>query len=377
MRLLFYSLTKSQYRYFKKLSNSLRLESRVIFFPSLNISLDGLKLLKKIDTKSILDIKIKEINIKYNSTIYKLLYKYLLKLQIPWVTMNIYKELKEYRPNYLVLWNGKKFHQALTLEVAKILDIKPIFFENGVLPNTTTMDFKGVNASNSLSKDIEFYKNLEYKDRELPKVLEIRVSKKEKKEFNSKLPKRYIFIPFQVSYDTQIIQHSPWIEDMFELFDIVEYLSKRLDIVFIIKEHPSDRVSNYNSLYQKTDKNIRFSSENTQTLIENSLAVLTINSSVAMESLLFKKRVVVLGEAFFAINGIVKTALSKEEILRILKNIDSWIINKSLIDNFLYYLYYDYLIPTNWRRADSKHIKAIENRINNKKGKKDGKRTLF
>ncbi len=363
MRLLFYSLTKNQYRYFKKLSKNLKFESRVIFFPSLNISLDGLKLLKKIDTKSILDIKLKEIDIKYSSFLYKLLYKLLLKFQIPWVIMSIYKKLKEYKPNYLVLWNGKKFHQALALEVAKILDIKSIFFENGVLPNTTTMDFKGVNASNSLSKDIEFYRNLEYKDRKLPNVLEVRASKKEKKEFNSKLPKRYIFIPFQVSYDTQIIQHSPWVKDMFELFNIVEYLSKRLDIVFIIKEHPSDRVNNYNSLYKKATKNIRFSSENTQTLIENSLAVVTINSSVAMESLLFKKRVIVLGEAFFAINEIVKVASSKKEILKILKDIDSWVINRSLIDNFLYYLYYDYLIPTNWRKANSKHYKAIEDKI--------------
>jgi capsular polysaccharide export protein len=376
MRLLFYSLTKHQYRYFKKLSKNLKFESRVIFFPSLNISLDGLRLLEKIDTKSILDIKLKEIDIKYSGSLYKLLYKIVLQFQIPWVIMTIYRELKSYRPDYLVLWNGKKFHQALALEVAKILGIEPILFENGVLPETTTMDFKGVNASNSLSKDVEFYRALEYSNRELPKVLEVRESKREKKEFNRKLPKRYIFVPFQVSYDTQIIQHSPWIKDMFELFNIVEYLSKRLDILFVIKEHPSDRVSSYESLYKRVSKNIEFSTESTQTLIENSLAVVTINSSVAIESLLFKKRVIVLGEAFFAINEIVKVASSKEQILEILKEIDSWVINKSLIDNFLYYLYYDYLIPTNWRRADSRHFKEIESRIM-KKGKEDGKRTLL
>ena len=365
MKLLFFSLTKNQYRYFNKLSNNLNFKSKVIFFPNLNLSFKGLKLLKTIDTKSILDIKLKEIDVKYKNTFYKFLYKRLLEFQIPWVVMSIYKELENYKPKYLVLWNGKKFHQALALEVAKVLNIEPIFFENGVLPNTTTMDFKGVNASNSISRDIEFYKNLIYKEKALPKNLEVRVSKEKRREFNSKLPKKYIFVPFQVAYDTQIIQHSPWIKDMFDFFTIIEFLAKELSLIFIIKEHPSDRVSDYSLLHQKANNNIRFSSENTQTLIENAEAILTINSSVAMESLLFKKRVIVLGEAFFAINGIVKVASSKEQVLKILKDIDTWIIDNSLIDNFLYYLYYDYLLPIHWKRADLKHYKAIEDKIKN------------
>jgi capsular polysaccharide export protein len=363
MRLLFFSLTKRQYRYFNNLSNNLKTESRVIFFPNLNLSLKAIKLLKKIDSKPILDIKLREIEVKYPNSLHKALYKLVLKVQIPWVIMSIYKSLESYKPNYIVLWNGKKFHQALALEVAKEFNIGAIFFENGVLPNTTTMDFKGVNASNSLPRDIEFYKNLKYKSRKLPSSLEVRVSKDKKREFKTKLPKEYIFIPFQVAYDTQIIQHSPWIENMYEFFDIIEYLSKRLDINFVIKEHPSDRVSDYSTLYKRANSRVIFSSENTQTLIQNAKAVMSINSSVAMESLLFKKRVIVLGEAFFAIDGIVKVASNREKILDILENIESWRVDNSLIDNFLYYLYYDYLIPINWRNPNSTHYRAIENRV--------------
>ena len=365
MRLLFFALTRRQYTYFKTLSKNLQFQSRVSFFPNLYLSFKGLKVLKKIDIKSILDIKLKEIEVKYSTQIHRVLYKKLLQLQIPWVIMSIYKELQNYKPNYLILWNGKKFHQAIALEVAKILNIKSIFFENGVLPNSTTMDFRGVNASNSMPRDVAFYRNLKYQNKKLPQNLEIRVPINQKERFNSTIPNRYIFVPFQVAYDTQIIQHSPWINSMFELFNIIEWLSEKIDTTFIIKEHPSDRVSNYTSLHQRADKNIRFSSDNTQTLIENSLAVMTINSSVAIESLLFKKRVIVLGDAFFAIDGIVKVASSKEEILDILKNLDSWKVDNLLIDNFLYYIYYDYLIPTNWRKPNSKHYKAIEQKIYN------------
>ncbi len=365
MKLLFFALTKRQYRYFKRLSINLNFKSKIIFFPSLKLDFNGLKLIKDIDTEAILDIKLKEIEIKYQNKIHRALYKILLQIEIPWVIMVIYRELKRFKPDYLVLWNGKKFHQALALEVAKSLNIKSIFFENGVLPNSTTMDFKGVNASNSIVRDIEFYRKLDYRDIKLPKNLEVRVSKRKREIFKTTLPKRYIFIPFQVAYDTQIIQHSPWIRDMFQFFELIEWLSKRIDIPFIIKEHPSDRVSDYSTLYKRVGKNIIFSSENTQILIENSLAVMTINSSVAIESLLFKKRVIVLGEAFFAIDGLVKTATSKEEILEILRDLESWKIDNQLIDNFLYYLYYDYLIPTNWREPNSKHYKAIRDRILN------------
>ena len=365
MRLLFFALTKRQYRYFKKLSINLKFKSKIIFFPSLKLDLNGLKVIKDIDIKSILDIKFKEIEIKYSNKIHRALYKILLQIQIPWVIIVIYRELNRFKPDYLILWNGKKFHQALALEVAKYLNVKSIFFENGILPDTTTMDFKGVNASNSMVRDIEFYRELDYKDIKLPKNLEIRVSNRKREIFNTPIPKRYIFIPFQVAYDTQIIQHSPWIRDMFQFFDLIEWLANRIDISFVIKEHPSDRVSNYNKLYNRAGKNIIFSSENTQKLIENSLAVITINSSVAVESLLFKKRVIVLGEAFFAIDGLVKVATSKDEILEILNDLDSWQVDNRVVDNFLYYLYYEYLIPTNWREPNSKHYKAIRDRILN------------
>jgi capsular polysaccharide export protein len=363
MKILFFAVTKRQYIYFQHLATNLPYPSKIQFFPSFNLSLRGLKLLKNIDKKAILESKYIEMEVKYSSKIYKYLYKKLLQFQLPWVVMVAFKVLSYYNPDYIILWNGKKFYQDIILEVAKLLDVKPIFFENGVLPNSTTMDFVGVNASNSLPRDTNFYQNLKYQNRVLPQSLEVRVSKKEQKQFNTKLPKEYIFIPFQVAYDTQIIQHSPWIRDMVELFEIIEWLSGQLNIVFVIKEHPSDRVSDYTLLHQKATNKIEFSSQNTQTLIENATAIITINSSVAMESLLFKKRVIVLGEAFFAITGIVKTANSKEQILNILKNIDEWSIDEPLINNFLHYLYEDYLIPTNWRNPDTKHYKEIERKI--------------
>ncbi len=364
MKLFFFSVTKHQYRYFEQIKNTLGYESKHLFFPNMIFSLSGFRFAFTLDLEEIFQFKYKEIDQKYHNPIIKTLYKTLLKLQAPFVVASLYPLLLAQKPDILFLWNGKKLYQAIADKVAKALEIKTVYFENGVLPNTTTMDFQGVNATNSVPKEADFYRTLHYPQHSiLPDSLTIRKPKTKKKEFAIPLPKQYIFVPFQVAYDTQIIHHSPWISDMFALFEIIKWLSTQLNIDFVVKEHPSDKSSNYVSLHHQKNPKIHFSSEVTQTLIENADAILTINSSVAMESLLFSKRVIVLGEAFFAIDGIVKTVKNKEEILRILNTIATWEIDTTLTQNFLKYLYYDYLICGNWRTPDTKHFEAIDTKL--------------
>lgn len=364
MKLLFFSVTKHQYRYFETLKKYLDGSSKHLFFPNLSFSIEGFGYTKQLKLTDVIAIKFKEIDSKYTNLVTKFFYKLLLKLQVPWIVSSVYAQLKRHKPDFLIVWNGKKFHQAIAVEIAKDLNIQPVFFENGVLPNTTTMDFKGVNASNSVPRDPSFFEHMQFKeDQKLPQILQVREAKTKKKTFDTSLPERYIFVPFQVAYDSQIIQHSPWIKDMFELYEIIEWLSGRIDIPFVIKEHPSDRVSDYTSLHQKENKNIIFSSHNTQELIENAECVMTINSSVAMESLLFGKRVIVLGDAFFAIDGIVKVATCKEEIRTHLETLDQWQVHEILIKNFLTYLYFDYLIPGDWRNPSQEHLQAVKRRL--------------
>ncbi len=135
-----------------------------------------------------MNLKLKEVDIKYPNPIHKFLYKKLLQIQTPWVVMSVFRILTKYSPDYLILWNGKKFHQTLALEVAKSLNVKCIFFENGVLPDRTTMDFKGVNASNSLPRDVKFYRGLRLGDRGLPESLEVRRSRGKREGFEGELP---------------------------------------------------------------------------------------------------------------------------------------------------------------------------------------------
>jgi len=365
MKILFVALTKHQYRYFKELAAHLPFESKLLFLPTLSLDRAGFEDRKKIDYARIVARKFKEVDAKYNNPLKRYLYKHFLKVQIPLSVAAISKAIRTFDPDVVAFWNGKKFHQALGVEVAKLYGKKSLFFENGLLPDTTQMDFQGVNASNSVPRDVDFYKKLQIeKACRLPKKLQVRTPKKRQRTLaQSALPQRYIFVPFQVAYDTQIIQHSPWIEDMVDFFEIIEEMAQKTGLEFVIKEHPSDRVSDYGALHECKTTKIHFSTENTQKLIENADAVLTINSTVGIEGLLLGKRVIVLGEAFFTIEGIVKTAKDRDTLLQILQTLETWTPDSALVQKFLQYLYCVYLIPGSWKNPDEKHFDAITKRL--------------
>lgn len=250
----------------------------------------------------------------------------------------------------MLIWNGGKFRQLIALEIAKIKQIKVYFFENGFLPNTIVFDEKGINYNNSVPRDKVFFENYNSKV-VLPTSLVPRVGKNREifKGEKESLPEKYIFIPFQVDYDTQIISQSPWIKNMRMLFENIEKIAKNSMYHFIIKEHPSSGIA-YDDLHQRVIdiKNISFrNTHTTQELIEKSIAVVTINSTVGIESLLFHKKVIVLGEAFYSIEGISYSVKNQKELVSILEKIEILDVNNVLIDNFLKYLYHDYLIPKN------------------------------
>ena len=370
MRLVFFSVSRHQRVYYEKLKQNLDIDSEVVHYISpksfLSILLGLFRYKKCNHTDKILSQKLLEIDRKYSSSIYKLLYKILLNIEVP-LLLSIARDIIQCKKaTHIVLWNGKKFHQELVCCMASKENVKCIFFENGVLPNTTTMDIKGVNATNSVPRISSFYELLDFdSSMELPTQLIPRVSKKPKILTKDTLVEQYIFVPFQVGHDTQIIRHSPWIEDMHALFSIICQLSDRLEINFIIKEHPSDNHNDYSILHQQCTPRVQFSSQNTQRLIDRASAIMTINSSVAMESLLFHKRVIILGEAFFAIDRIVKVATSYAELTNILESLDSWSVPERLVDNFLRYIYFDYLIAGDWRMPDQRHYHEIEQRLNN------------
>ncbi|TDX59274.1 hypothetical protein [Orenia marismortui] len=310
----------------------------------------------------------------------------------------------------ICVYNGSNWIEQLAIYIAKEYSLKVLYFEEGYFrPYTITCDDKGINYNSSIPKNREFYKkikvnsskfdkyltkpineeliNLEKKDslslilkkligiigyrlRLQPQVyihnsfydyLKIYLQKKliKFKDMDQiKLPENYIFVPFQVHSDTQILFHSPQINDMLELVDIVvKYVNKfnkatQNNYKVVFKEHPKDitRIS-YNKLFRKykdNDNIIFLKYFDTHKLIKESKLVITINSTVGIEALMNYKKVITLGNAFYNIDGIVNHCNNIDKLDTCIKETLNSNLNRELVNKFLYYLRFEYLIEGFW-----------------------------
>jgi capsular polysaccharide export protein len=279
--------------------------------------------------------------------------------------------LKEKSPDAVCVW-GAKYRTSLLALAARSRQITVIYLENGVLPFTTAVDLQGINADNSLPREADFYRMLPAAPvPDTRPALEVRTVYPDKPGEDAgldSLPQRYIFAPFQVDSDTQILLQSPWIKDMRQFFSLLVKAFKQLDdpqLHLIFKEHPSS-ASEYPDLHREAGNEARIHFVNnrlTQDLIEQAESVVTINSGVGIESLLFDRPVIVTGRAFYKIPGLVLLADSGAGLLLALKQVSTFRADPLLRHNFLHYLKMEYLVPGKKFSKDKSHLQAIAAKI--------------
>ncbi|WP_273831880.1 hypothetical protein [Guptibacillus sedimenti] len=319
----------------------------------------------------------------------------------------------------IITWNETFMFDSLAKQFAQINGIEVRMFEAGIFrPYTVTIDPQGINYGNSLPMEKEFYskkkRNYElrpfdsnvdfeisgkgYHSIEIPKLksyylkerlkdklhnqllkdeLELEIIKEgffekvnkiikkkagfNKKERNVQVDGRYIFVPFQVHDDSQIILNSPNIKDMEELVEVISdaimKLNKSNDNGYkvVFKEHPGDQGRvDYSKLYKKHNQNddiIFLKYGDTNNLIKNSDLVITVNSTVGIEALKHHKPVITLGNAYYNIEGIAHYCRNLSTLhLEIEKSIKEE-VDVDLVNNFLNYLRYEYQIEGDFRKG--------------------------
>lgn len=278
----------------------------------------------------------------------------------------------------LVVWNGAYLEAASGVKAARDLGIKVVFMENGFFPRTLVMDEKGVNANNSLAgKTADFYRKIEPEPDKLVKLKETKlIPRALRKKFTGteeiQLPTNYFFLPFQVHTDTQVLLNSPHIRNMYELVETVyQALEKfndenNVDYWLVIKEHPSDfgRID-YTDLKEKYqgEKVVFVTTAPSGQLIEQSQAVITINSTVGIEALLKGKPVITLGKAFYNVDGIVRHCANLSQLPKVMARALRDEVDQELIDRFLYFLRYEYVIPIDKQNPTIESLDLIRDRI--------------
>lgn len=293
-----------------------------------------------------------------------------------------YHYILDNKIDMVCIWNGNGAERAAVMEAAKAIGAKTVFFENGLLPNTTTVDPEGVNYSGIIShKTASFFRNVViqqdklnnlFREQLIPRAQKRKWYQKAKAPLpteKSSLDIPYVFVPFQVHDDTQIIIHSPYIRNMEELTALVAEAVKKHNqncndnLNIIAKEHPSDSGrTNYDSLKKRYPEISFLNNHSTEDLISNAKAVITINSSVGIESLLKHKKVITLGNSAYSIDGIVKQARSIDELASALDSIETK-VDEDLINSVLYYIRYIYSVEGSWRNPSEIHLQNIKKRV--------------
>jgi capsular polysaccharide export protein len=237
--------------------------------------------------------------------------------------------------------------------IADTFQIKKLFFEIGNFPNRIFVDEKGVNARSSLmDRDLSICPD--YNQDRLTDLLERHKDSKEqahivpqvkalkrinwatlfdhwynvfhryplsegypnalKEWWQNRFGKRievhldtvslqdhdYILFPLQVSIDSQIIRNSDI--SLIAALELALQEANRQHLDLLIKPHPVEanrKLFDFMAELRSNNSNLYVVSDNTYRLIKHCRKVITINSTVGIESLMYHKHVQVLGRALY------------------------------------------------------------------------------
>lgn len=369
---VFISYNSHQKKFFSKIKRYLDknknkcylIDSKYIFLNKIFIKNEIKRNIDNYDLDEIIKYTYKKFILKNNkkkSSLTKKVYKKYLFVKAKLFIKYFIDYFIKQNIDLVIVWNGANIVAASASEVAKSLGIKTLYLEGGFFPGTIVMDTEGVNAKSSLmNNDKEFYEDLEIDGNECNLInnisleqRQLRTNKKVITEEKIELPSKFVFLPLQVHSDSQIILNSPLIDDMYQLvnkvYDSLQIFNEKYDKNYwlVVKEHPSDygRV-NYSGFKKKyKNKKIIFLTKTpAEKLIEKSELVITINSTVGLESLSRSKNVITLGKAFYNINDLVYNCQSLAKIPDKIAEAAKNDFNYDLANKFLYYLKEEYLV---------------------------------
>jgi len=286
--------------------------------------------------------------------------------------------LKKKEIDKIFLFGDCRFYQRNAIQIATKLKIDVFVFEEGYIrPDFITMERYGVNNFSKISRDANFYSNLDEKylksiDTLLayPKYSKMGFSStiyylltyftknkyphyvhhREidiKKEFlylcknafrkmkykfteqdliqkiTTELSKKYYFVPLQTYNDFQLIEHSRFksVEEFIEKVLISFANNAPKEKFLIIKHHPVDRGrKNYEAFIYELSSKLNIENRvitvhdlHLPTCLKNAIGTITINSTVGISSLFHQIPTLTLGDAIYDIEGLTSRNITLDD----------------------------------------------------------------
>jgi capsular polysaccharide export protein len=331
-----------------------------------------------------------------------------LKLQAISYIDIIEKLFNNYKPDILILSSDSRLSIEIFDIKAKELGIKTYYFEQGPF-GTTMFDNKGVNANASIrnklfqiddttqedkdekikkffqrKRSIKYKRNPIYRGSDyilqfiLSKIgllpIDIKMQKEVKiitHEYINLLKNKYtedktiFLLVLQVPYDVNMVYHSPFYNNHFEILqDVYQNLPQNSQL--LVREHPLYQGKYEKELYTFMYKNhISLDTNDLYKSIDKSDVIIVNNSTVGIEAISKLKTVVVLGNSYYDRKGICLKLSYKDELKYLLNSSLSFKSKEEKVISFLNYFYNYYLVNGHFRDENLEASKNIAKEILN------------
>ncbi|MEZ5910927.1 MAG: capsular biosynthesis protein [Paracoccaceae bacterium] len=282
--------------------------------------------------------------------------RWLKGLMIRWQYNGSRRYFSRHPDHVAVCWNGLTGSRRAFMAGARDAGAARLFAELAPLPGRITLDPRGVNAENSLPRERGFYEDWAMAQgqrdwqgwRDLGRGMVARPSRRADvgqgggEALDGSGP--FLFCPLQVPDDSQVRLFSGWCGDM---PGFIAALAKATGALpegwhLRVKEHPSARQSLGPALSRAaTDAGGRMVVDNTTDTFAQlaaSQAVVTLNSSVGLQAFFHDKPVIVVGQAFFAIPGLVHPVPSQDALNAAFTRPEALGFDADFRDRFMSYL---------------------------------------
>ncbi len=331
-------------------------------------------------------------------------------LRVRRLILRLDRFMEEQSPAALFFWNGSGLTTVLAESLARRRGIPCLFAENGYLPNTLQLDPSGVNAFSSIAQDcsLDAIRSRVFTDEQIDEfdrlITDYRAGRSPSRtpppggrvrpsplayliqgwhDLHEReprhrvnrlvprampaLPDRFVFFPLQVKSDSQLTIHSPLYSNRLELAirDLDRALS-RLDggVRLVVKLHPADLgKTDYDPIVREYPRVLWVAGGDVRSILEPALAVVTVNSTVGVEGMLFDRPIIALGDNFYVREGLVHRIRDPADLSQTLQRALTEPPDTHLVRQFLRYLYFEALVRAHWRDYSETSVGNLAQRI--------------